>query len=137
MREITVRTKSELKKAIEDRYDRIIAVGAIAEEVIKQVQRKQRVKKVALGGGLVTGAVALGSIAAAPFTGGASLFGLTAAAKCAVATGAAATGAAIALTTPQLALILAAIIGVSIAAFKMYTKITITKDGTTVILERD
>ena len=131
MRERTVRTKSEFKKAIEDRYDRIIAVGAIAEEVIKQVQRKQRVKKVAKGGGIVAGAVALGSIAAAPFTGGASLFGLTAA-----ATGAAATGVAIALTTPQLALILAAIIGVSIAAFKMYTKITISKDGTTVTLER-
>ncbi len=126
MREITVRTKSEFKKAIEDRYDRIIAVGAIAEEVIKQVQRKQRVKKVAKGGGIVAGAVALGSIAAAPFTGGASLFGLTAAA----------TGAAIALTTPQLALILAAIIGVSIAAFKMYTKITISKDGKTITLER-
>jgi hypothetical protein len=56
---------------------------------------------------------------------------------CAVVGGGAATGAAIALTTPQLALILAAIIGVSIAAFKMYTKITISKDGTTVILERD
>lgn len=131
MREITVRTKSEFTKAIEDRYDRIIVVGAIAEEVKKQVHRKQRVKKVAKGGGIVAGAVALGSIAAAPFTGGASLFGLTAA-----ATGAAATGAAIALTTPQLALILAAVLGISYATFKMYTKITISKDGTTVILER-
>jgi glucose uptake protein GlcU len=116
MREITIRSKSEFKKAIEDRYDRIIAVGAIAEEAIKQVQRKQRVKKVAKGGG----------IAAAPFTGGASMFRLTAAA----------TGVAIALTTTQLALILVAITGISIAAFKMYTKITISKDGTTVILER-
>ncbi|MBR1962625.1 MAG: hypothetical protein IKA26_06720 [Alistipes sp.] len=126
MREITVRTKSEFKKAIEDRYDRIIAVGAIAEEVIKQVQRKQRVKKIAKGGGIVAGAVALGSIAAAPFTGGASLFGLTAAA----------TGAAITLTTGQLALIIAGALGISYGAFRMYTKITISKDGMTITLER-
>lgn len=125
MREITVRTKSEFKKAIEDRYDRIIVVGAIAEEVKKQVHRKQRVKKVAKGGGFVAGAVALGSIVAAPFTGGASLMGLIPA-----------TGVALALTTTQLALILAAVLGISYAAFKMYTKITITKDGTTIILER-
>lgn len=130
MREITVRTKSEFTKAIEDRYDRIIVVGAIAEEVKKQVHRKQRVKKVAKGGGFVAGAVALGSIVAAPFTGGASLMGLI------PATGVAATGVALALTTTQLALILAAVLGISYAAFMMYTKITITKDGTTIILER-
>lgn len=137
MREITVRTKSEFKKAIEDRYDRIIAVGAIAEEVKKQVQRKQRVKKVATGGGIVAGAVALGSIVAAPFTGGASILGLSVAAKTAVATGAAAaTGAAITLTTGQLALIIAGALGISYGAFSMYTKITISKDGMTITLER-
>lgn len=125
MREITVRTKSEFKKAIEDRYDRIIAVGAIAEEVIKQVQRKQRVKKVAKGGGIVAGVLALGSIVAAPFTGGTSLMGLIPAA-----------GAALTITTPQLALIIVGVLGISYGAFRMYTKITISKDGKTITLER-
>ena len=132
MSEITVSTKQELKKAVEARYDKIIITGSIVEDVKKQIQKKKRTEKIATITGITAGVIALGSIVAAPFTGGVSLFGLTAAG----ATATTAAGTTIVLSTTEFFLLLCAAGGISYGAFRAYKKVTFSGNGKTITLER-
>ena len=66
---IIVRTKDELKKAIERKDKEIIVEGDLADEVIKA----KNIKNVSKGTLITLGGGAAVAIAAVPFTGGASL----------------------------------------------------------------
>lgn len=130
---ITVRTQSELELAIKQGVKSIIIQGALAEEFKAKIKKQKRKKKIAAGGALVAGAIAVGSILAAPVTGGISVFGLLPAA------GAAATSAAVTITGAEIIAGLGLILGGSLAAYaisKGYKKVSFRPDGT-VILERD
>ena len=98
---ITVYNKQELQEALKNKGQKIRVEGSYANELAQKIHRKKKVSKaVMVGGGL----------AAAPFTGGASLAGSAA--------GIAAMGftaGAVTLTTAQLALIL----GVSASLFRV------------------
>lgn len=62
---VTVYTKDELQKALESKATKIIIRGELA----KRIKRKRRNRKI------VAGIIAAASIAAIPFTGGASAVG--------------------------------------------------------------
>ena len=85
----TVYSKTELERALTSGEKHIIAKGEIA----KELRKKNNLKKTAKIGGIL---LAIGGIAAAPFTGGASLIPSIAAA------GATAT---ITITTAELAIL--------------------------------
>ncbi|MCR4559899.1 MAG: hypothetical protein K5685_07455 [Bacteroidales bacterium] len=85
----TVYSKTELERALTSGEKHIIAKGEIA----KELRKKNNLKKAAKIGGIL---LAIGGIAAAPFTGGASLIPSIAAA------GATAT---ITITTAELAIL--------------------------------
>ncbi len=70
---VTVTTKEQLKKAIKSKEDRIIIEGELAKQLIRQ-------RKVGIGTAIGGGALGLGALIAAPFTGGLSLFGIAGAA---------------------------------------------------------
>ena len=117
-----------MQEALKNKGQKIRVEGSYANELAQKIHRKKKVSKAVMVGGAV---VALGGLAAAPFTGGASLAGSAA--------GIAAMGftaGAVTLTTAQLALIL----GVSASLLGYYAihkkyKITIKrdKDGGTVV----
>lgn len=126
---ITVRTQSELESAIKQGVKSIIIQGALAEEFKAKIKKQKRRKRAAAGGTIAAGAIAVGSILAAPATGGISLFGLL------PATGT----AAAAITGTDIIAVLGLILGGSLAAYaisKGYKKVSFRPDGT-VILERD
>ena len=130
---ITVRTQSELESAIKQGVKSIIIQGALAEEFKAKIKKQKRKKKIAAGGALAAVAIAVGSILAAPVTGGISVFGLLPAA------GTAATSAAVTITGTEIIAGLGLILGGSLAAYaisKGYKKVSFRPDGT-VILERD
>lgn len=130
---ITVRTQSELESAIKQGVKSIIIQGALAEEFKTKIKKQKRKKKIAAGGALAAGTIAIGSILAAPVTGGISVFGLLPAA------GTAATSAAVTITGTDIIAGLGLIWGGSLAAYaisKGYKKVSFRPDGT-VILERD
>lgn len=130
---ITVRTQSELESAIKQGVKSIIIQGALAEEFKAKIKKQKRKKKIAAGGALAAGTIAIGSILAAPVTGGISVFGLLPAA------GTAATSAAVTITGTDIIAGLGLILGGSLAAYaisKGYKKVSFRPDGT-VILERD
>lgn len=130
---ITVRTQSELESAIKQGVKSIIIQGALAEEFKTKIKKQKRKKKIAAGGALAAGAIAIGSILAAPVTGGISVFGLLPAA------GTAATSATVTITGTDIIAGLGLILGGSLAAYaisKGYKKVSFRPDGT-VILERD
>ena len=133
MSSITVRTQSELESAIKQGVKSIIIQGALAEEFKAKIKKQKRKKKIAAGGALAAVAIAVGSILAAPVTGGISVFGLLPAA------GTAATSAAVTITGTEIIAGLGLILGGSLAAYaisKGYKKVSFRPDGT-VILERD
>lgn len=70
---VTVTTKAQLKKAIEVKENRIVIEGELAKQILRQ-------RKVSAGTAIGAGVLAAGSIVAAPFTGGLSLFGFAGAA---------------------------------------------------------
>lgn len=130
---ITVRTQSELESAIKQGVKSIIIQGALAEEFKTKIKKQKRKKKIAAGGALAAVAIAIGSILAAPVTGGISVFGLLPAA------GTAATSATVTITGTDIIAGLGLILGGSLAAYaisKGYKKVSFRPDGT-VILERD
>lgn len=104
---VTVRTKEELKNALENKETEILC--ASGSEVAEALRRKKKVKKATKIGGItaIAGGVAaiIGGIAAAPFTGGVSIAGAVAGAGAAVG-GAALTAGALTLSLGELALIL-------------------------------
>ena len=66
---VTVTTKEQLKKAIEAKENHIVVEGELAKQLIKR-------RKVGIGTAIGGGALGLGALIAAPFTGGLSLFGI-------------------------------------------------------------
>ena len=104
MATITVNTKEELEKAVNNNVERIIITGDMAERIIKAQKKKSVAKKVGIGTVAAAGVATAAGIIAAPFTGGASAI---AGVSYAVAT--TASGTAIALTTTEL---IASILGV-------------------------
>ena len=66
---IVVRTKEELQEAIKNKVDSIRIEGPYAKTFANAVRSRRRKAKVAKG------AIVIGGLAAAPFTGGASLAG--------------------------------------------------------------
>ena len=66
---VTVTTKEQLKKAIEAKENHIVVEGELAKQLIKR-------RKVGIGTAIGGGAIGIGSLIAAPFTGGLSLFGI-------------------------------------------------------------
>lgn len=70
---VTVTTKEQLKNAIKSKEDRIIIEGELAKQLLRQ-------RKVGIGIAIAGGTIGIGALAAAPFTGGLSLFGIAGAA---------------------------------------------------------
>lgn len=125
---VTVKTKKELKSAIEKKQFPIRCTGQIASRLTK---RKRIAKKAKIGGALL----ALGGLAAIPFTGGASAVG-TAAGMTAMGltlSGGAATaaGLTVAITTAELAILVGG--GVAIIAILKGRRVKLEKDGTVTI----
>lgn len=124
---ITVYNKQELQEALKNKEQKIRVEGSYANELAQKIHRKKKVSKAVMVGEAV---VALGGLAAAPFTGGTSLAGSVA--------GMAAMGitaGAVTLTTAQLALILG--VSASLLGYAIHKKYKITikrdKDGGTVV----
>ena len=86
----TVRTESELKAAFEAKEEKIIVVGQMAKDMAQKSQRKKKAKAAGI-------AVALASLAAIPFSLGASAAG--------VAVGMGLTIGSITISTTELALL--------------------------------
>ena len=120
---ITVYSKEEFKSAVKAGEKKIVVKGAFAEELKKKATRQKKAKKGAIIGG---GALVLGGLALAPFTGGASVAGAVA--------GATALGA-FSLTTAQLAIIVGGGIAMT-ALIKGYKRIKFNTDGS-VTIEKD
>lgn len=126
---ITVYNKQELQEALKNKGQKIRVEGSYANELAQKIHRKKKVSKAVMVGGAV---VALGELAAAPFTGGASLAGSAAGIA---AMGITAGATAVTLTTAQLALILG--VSASLLGYAIHKKYKITikrdKDGGTVV----
>lgn len=104
MATVTVSTKEELEKAVNNNVDKIIITGDMASKIIRSQKKKSVAKKVGIGSAVAAGVAAVAGIVAAPVTGGASA---VAGVSYAVAT--TATGTAVALSTTEL---IASILGV-------------------------
>ena len=104
MATVTVSTKEELEKAVNNNVDKIIITGDMASKIIRSQKKKSVTKKVGIGSAVAAGVAAVAGIVAAPVTGGASA---VAGVSYAVAT--TATGTAVALSTTEL---IASILGV-------------------------
>lgn len=101
---VTVSTKEELEKAVNNNVDKIIITGDMASKIIRSQKKKSVAKKVGIGSAVATGVAAVAGIVAAPVTGGAS-----AVAGVSYALATTATGTAVALSTTEL---IASILGV-------------------------
>jgi len=131
MNSITVKTKKELKSAIDKKYEEIIIVDSLANQL-------KKAKPIAFLGAAALSVIIV-AVAAMPFTGGASvasipiatgIAGLTAATSSAIAVGSAAAGAATLSGIEIATIILAASVGITliVAIFKDYEEISY-KDG--------
>lgn len=98
--ERTVKTKEEFELAIKERVERIIVIEPYAKVIIDKLKRKK--KRRIWGGSLLI----VASIAAAPFTFGASTAGLIAGAGLTV------TALTITISAAEIAVIFAGIIGI-------------------------
>jgi len=98
--ERTVKTKEEFELAIKERVERIIVIEPYAKVIIDKLKRKK--KRRIWGGSLLI----VASIAAAPFTFGASTAGLIAGAGLTV------TALTITISAVEIAVIFAGIIGI-------------------------
>lgn len=108
---IVVRTKEELQEAIKNKVDSIRIEGPYAKTFANAVCSRMRKAKVAIGFGALA---VIGGLAAAPFTGGASLAGTVMG-----ATAMGLTIGAVTISTAELAMIL------GFAAYALNKKYTI------------
>lgn len=123
MEERVVRTKEELKKAKEDKVDRIIVKG----NLVKELNAAKKITTLSAGALAALTAFIGAGVAAAPFTAGTSLaISAVAAAPIAVTTG---------LSIPAIVLIAAVGVNVMIALFKEY-KITFDLKNKTAVFEK-
>ena len=124
---VTVKNEEELKAAFRNKESKIIVIGPLAEKMIKRAKTKKAMKIAGI-------ALTVASLAAVPFTFGASAAGAAAgAAMCATAV--AATG----LTITMSALELAILCGAALGAYGIYkgSKVTfsVNEDGPNVVIE--
>lgn len=95
---VTVYTKQELAKAIENRTSQILCKGEVAKEFVKRRKRKKL-------GKIAGAAMVVGGIVALPFTGGVSAAGIAAGAGLTIGT--------VFISTAELAIICGTIIAVT------------------------
>jgi hypothetical protein len=128
MKTVTVTTEKELEEVLKNKnVDKIRVEGPLAQKM----RSKAKKKKILAGSLLGASAIALGSIIAAPFTGGASLIAGATAAGLTATIGT----ATIVVSTAELAILVGGLLsGLAIAAG--YKKIIFNKDGT-VTIERE
>lgn len=120
---VTVYTKEELAKAIENRTPEILCKGEVAKYFKKKKNRKKWMK-------LAAGALIVGGIAALPFTGGASAAGI--AAGTGIAAGAMGlTVGTVVISTAELAILCGTILG--LAGILTGAEVTFNKDGSVTI----
>ncbi len=126
MNKITVRSKSELEQALKNNKGACIRVeGAYAQTLANKLSLRKKTGKLAVAGGALA---ILGGLAAAPFTGGASLAG-SAAGMAAMAT-----VGTITLSTGQLAMVLGLVGALGgYALHKNYHIKVASKDGSVVV----
>lgn len=106
MATVTVSTKEELEKAVNNNVDKIIITGDMASKIIRSQKKKSVAKKVGIGSAVAAGVAAVAGIVAAPVTGDASA---VAGVSYAVAT--TATGTAVALSTTELIVSILGVLG--------------------------
>lgn len=113
----TVYTKEELKRALEDKENRVLVKGEYANQI------KKRIKTGKIGCWVGAGLLAVGAIAAIPFTGGASIgayvSGLTATVG----------GVTVVMSATELAMVLGFGSLVAGAAMLKEYSVVVTKDG--------
>lgn len=125
---VTVKTEKELEEVLKNKnVDKIRVEGPLAQKM----RSKAKKKKILAGSLLGVSAIALGSIIAAPFTGGASLIAGATAAGLTVTIGT----ATIVVSTAELAILVGGLLsGLAIAAG--FKKIAFNTDGS-VIMEKE
>lgn len=127
--QVTVQTKNDLKKAIENKVDTIIITGSLAGNVIK-AQKIAKLGKFALASLGLTASAIVAAVATAPVTGGASFaFAVPVAAPLVALTG-------LEITTIIFVCIMG--VGVLLAFYKDYDIIEMSagKDGLAVRCEK-
>ena len=105
---VTVSTKEEFERAVNNKIDKIIITGSLAQKIIAAQKKKSIGKKIGIGGAIVTGAATVAGLALAPATGGTSA---VAAISNLVATTAA--GTTMAFSTAELIVISGTVLGVA------------------------
>lgn len=113
---VTVYTKEELAKAIENKTPKILCKGEVAKEFIKKKRRRGFAKIAGV-------AMIAGGIVALPFTGGASAAGIAAGAGLTIGT--------VVISTTELAIICGTIIAVT--GILKNAKVTFNADGSVVV----
>ncbi len=113
---VTVYTKQELAKAIENRTSQILCKGEVAKEFLKRRKRK-KVGKIAGAAMIVGGIVAL------PFTGGVSAAGIAAGAGLTIGT--------VVISTAELAIICGTVI--AITGILKNAKVEFNPDGSCIV----
>lgn len=116
----TVRTEEELKAAFAAKESRIIVKGPMAEKMVK----KAKTKKAAKIGGI---ALVVASLAAIPFTGGASAAG--------VAAGLTIGGGTLILTAGELAILCGTALGIYGIYRGSKVKFIMSPEGPEVVIE--
>lgn len=127
MKTVTVTTEKELEEVLKNKnVDKIRVEGPLAQKM----RSKAKKKKILAGSLLGASAIALGSIIAAPFTGGASLIAGATAAGLTATIGT----ATIVVSATELAILVGGAL-CSLAIMAGFKKITFNKDGS-VIMEK-
>lgn len=125
---VTVKTEKELEEVLKNKnVDKIRVEGPLAQKM----RSKAKKKKILAGSLLGVSAIALGSIIAAPFTGGASLIAGATAAGLTATIGT----ATIVVSATELAILVGGVLG-SLAIMAGFKKITFNKDGS-VIMDKE
>ena len=106
MKTVEVSTKVDFEQAVKNNVERIIVTGNLAKSIISAQKKKSVGKKIGIAGGIGIAATIGAGIALAPFTAGASV---------AVASAVTATigGTTVVMTTAELAIIAATVLGVA------------------------
>ena len=107
MSTVIVSTKEEFERAVNNKIDKIIITGSLAQKIIAAQKKKSIGKKVGIGGAIVTGAATVAGLALAPATGGTS-----AVAAISNLVAATAAGTTMAVSTAELIVISGTVLGV-------------------------
>lgn len=109
MNTVTVSTKEEFEKAVNNGVDKIIITGNLAQEIIKAQKKKDVGKKVGVAGAVTAVAAGIAGVALAPVTAGASIAASGAVAHAVITVGA----ATVTLSTAEFIAGIAGVLGVA------------------------